>query len=654
MTLKQTTKIWLAIFIAIFSFGALLLTVSSPVSSQSRTFVFSGRGWGHGVGLSQHGAWGRAVNGDNYKEILDFYYPNTDLTTSSLPNDLRILLYTGNSVTLTPSGSNQIAIDGGTIARAPAWSRIRISLQNGLWVINGSGNSACSSGCSGNTLNLHFATGTTVGVSATGRSYLHGRFTLTKASPNTFRVVLDRLKMEHYILGLAEMPSGWHLEAYKSQAVAARSYAYARLLNRRNNRYWGLPFDLYADTRDQAYVGTAVELSPEAEEWREAARATAGQILTHNGRPITAYYSASNGGSVARSEVSFAQRISFSTSNKADIFDTYMNPYASWERRYTSAQISEWLNMEEDTRIGALTSIRVAGNVVRSGRTNKATIILTGTSGVKVVSGARFFSVINVGIIETGFSLDLELPSTLFTTGVGSGTVFDGPIIGKPAEVLPTIPVGSLDRLEPTQGGETIQVVGWAFDGELENEDAELKVHLYLNGNFFKTLDPSQVRPDVFKERGYGENGGFSFEVGTVFDESIFVCAIAEDTGSKEKELIGCHYRGIDSSNRVFSKMENLEISSSGRARLKGWALNAKDIATRPKIQIFVNGSLEAIGEANLNPVELVDTISEGAGFDVSFDLPQGVSSVCIHAYIPDKSRTFVTLECKEVNLGAV
>jgi stage II sporulation protein D len=37
-------------------------------------FMFTGRGWGHGVGLCQVGAYGMAVAGANYKDILKKYY----------------------------------------------------------------------------------------------------------------------------------------------------------------------------------------------------------------------------------------------------------------------------------------------------------------------------------------------------------------------------------------------------------------------------------------------------------------------------------------------------------------------------------------------------------------------------------------------------
>lgn len=42
-------------------------------------FFFTGRGYGHGVGMSQWGAKGMAEDGYSYKEILYHYYPGTDL-----------------------------------------------------------------------------------------------------------------------------------------------------------------------------------------------------------------------------------------------------------------------------------------------------------------------------------------------------------------------------------------------------------------------------------------------------------------------------------------------------------------------------------------------------------------------------------------------
>jgi len=51
------------------------------VELQGKVFVFQGQGWGHGVGLAQEGAFAMAHSGKDYRSILSFYYPGTDLAT---------------------------------------------------------------------------------------------------------------------------------------------------------------------------------------------------------------------------------------------------------------------------------------------------------------------------------------------------------------------------------------------------------------------------------------------------------------------------------------------------------------------------------------------------------------------------------------------
>lgn len=44
------------------------------------SFTINGKGWGHGVGMSQYGAKQMALEGFDYKEILDFYYKGTEIS----------------------------------------------------------------------------------------------------------------------------------------------------------------------------------------------------------------------------------------------------------------------------------------------------------------------------------------------------------------------------------------------------------------------------------------------------------------------------------------------------------------------------------------------------------------------------------------------
>jgi SpoIID/LytB domain protein len=64
-----------------YMFGTMYYrsTYTPSVDNNSDSFTIHGQGFGHGVGMSQQGANNRANAGQTYKQILDFYYPNTTL-----------------------------------------------------------------------------------------------------------------------------------------------------------------------------------------------------------------------------------------------------------------------------------------------------------------------------------------------------------------------------------------------------------------------------------------------------------------------------------------------------------------------------------------------------------------------------------------------
>lgn len=53
------------------------------IQESGNNVVFKGKGYGHGVGMSQEGAIFMAKNGHTYQEILNFYYPGTRINTIS-------------------------------------------------------------------------------------------------------------------------------------------------------------------------------------------------------------------------------------------------------------------------------------------------------------------------------------------------------------------------------------------------------------------------------------------------------------------------------------------------------------------------------------------------------------------------------------------
>ena len=52
---------------------------------QVDSFIFSGKGWGHGLGLCQVGAYGMALRGKSYEDILHHYYTGVDIVHRPQP-----------------------------------------------------------------------------------------------------------------------------------------------------------------------------------------------------------------------------------------------------------------------------------------------------------------------------------------------------------------------------------------------------------------------------------------------------------------------------------------------------------------------------------------------------------------------------------------
>jgi stage II sporulation protein D len=93
--------------------------------------------------------------------------------------------------------------------------------------------------------------------------------------------------LDGYVRGVVpgEVPSNWPGEALKAQAVAARSYALTTDAG-------GAVFDQYPDTRSQVYRG----LDAERARTNAAVVATAGQVVTYDGKTALTYFFASSGG----------------------------------------------------------------------------------------------------------------------------------------------------------------------------------------------------------------------------------------------------------------------------------------------------------------------------------------------------------------------
>lgn len=326
--------------------AALAATAASGAGArphQAQALVFDGRGFGHGVGMSQYGARGQALRGATHADILGHYYPGTALAT--IPRRaVRVLLADGApSAALTSARPARAVGRVGSRARAvPVPARVvhRVRALPG-------GHSALERGgrrvaVFRGPLRVQAVRGATViawGERAPERSRRYrGALRVGPADGGGLRVV-NVVGLEDYLRGVVarEMPASWGddtPEALRAQAVAARSYALA-------TRRLGDDFDLYDDTRSQVYGGVP------AEDVRatRAIVATRGRVVTHEGAIATTFFHSTSGGRTESSPNAWpgADPVPYLAS-VADPADA-ISPLHTWTRRFTTARLGTLLGV---------------------------------------------------------------------------------------------------------------------------------------------------------------------------------------------------------------------------------------------------------------------------------------------------------------------
>ena len=386
--------------------------------------TIDGRGFGHGIGLSQYGAQGQAKAGRSASTILAFYYPGTGSTTRSDSRALKVWLRddTDHLLTfvaepgLTVAGSNPVAgtsnaatplpetvVQGGKRLTVTFWQVRRSgsswALQakaNGTWYPYTS--SRVRTALAGSTkVTVRAKDSTLRNVNGSkAREYrgtLAANLTGTSASSVT---VTAGTTYTSYLVSVvpSEMPSYWHQQALRAQAVAARTYA-AFDAGYSSRPWWYDTCDtaacqVFKGLAEYDLKGTRLQTFTAAST-TEAVKATAGLVRTYGGKLAFTQFSASNGGyTVARSGYPYLKA-------RADTYDAY----PAWQVTVSRA------TAESVFGVGRVTKVAVTrdGKGAYGGRATSVTV--TGTAGSKTLTG-------------DAFRIALGLRSTLFTVSVGS------------------------------------------------------------------------------------------------------------------------------------------------------------------------------------------------------------------------------------------
>jgi stage II sporulation protein D len=184
----------------------------------------------------------------------------------------------------------------------------------------------------------------------------------------------------------AEMPPSWNLEALKSQAVAARSYALYQRQNSANT-----VFDLGDTTAWQVYGG----LAKEAPSTRAAVDATAGQVLTYQGQIIDAVFHSCAGGYTENVEDVWSSPLPYLRAVPSPDRDF---PECQWSPiTFTASELGNQLGYN-----GTITSVEVQ----RHPHGRVIALVVDGTAGSMSVKGEDVRDLL--GLKSTLFSIEAE------------------------------------------------------------------------------------------------------------------------------------------------------------------------------------------------------------------------------------------------------
>ena len=396
----------------IFSFISSSLA-SSPANAVPNEWIIVGSGWGHGVGLSQYGALGQALDGRSWQDILSHYYPGSSLSDS--PVDKQIIVGLSQDKTavfvrldkFTDDAQLEMSIDGNPVATIGSGTVIRIESNGNSVVTSGGDDGRAESRGTGKKISFRISAGsglintnsgtpeTNAGsaLSSPGHRYKYGTLNVVYGGDNDGRADLyTSISMrlaDEYPLGIAEMSSSWPKAALVAQVVASRSYG----LGKANSGIRGnCGCHIYNNSTDQVYVGYSKESDP----WRDAVNSAlngAGQpaVLTFGGKAITAYFASSTGGRTMSTLDAWGGNVSWSQSVDDNWSLNARNPNSRWGVRMSQSAMAAALGLSNVQSIdvveryssGAARTLVAkdsnGGSVTLSGRTFQARMKLKST-----------------------------------------------------------------------------------------------------------------------------------------------------------------------------------------------------------------------------------------------------------------------------------
>jgi stage II sporulation protein D len=340
---------------------AIAIAIAAPARA-SVSWLIKGHGFGHGVGVSQYGAYGYAKHGKGYRFILAHYYTGTTIGTLQSPHVVRVLLE------IDPGDVGFSGVTG-ACGQALDPQRDYQAHRNGSRVMLRSSAGRRLADCG---RKLRAAGDGRVTIAGLG-AYRGALEVVPTASDVGSLNVVNALALEQYVKGVIpnESPPSWPQAELRAQAVESRSFALSAGVG-------GNGFDVYSDTRSQVYGG----LTSETPSTNAAAEATRGQVVLYRGKVAETFFSACSGGRTESVQNVFGGPAVPYLQSVPDPYDYYC-PLHSWTLSFSGPEISERLGGYLDGRLEKVV-------VTKRGASPRIVAAkLYGTGGVTTVTGSE-------------------------------------------------------------------------------------------------------------------------------------------------------------------------------------------------------------------------------------------------------------------------
>ena len=352
--------------------GTLAMSPGAQAAEPPQNFALVGSGWGHGVGLSQWGAYGMAKEGMDATAIVSHYFANTEVAATQDDMDIRVGVLiqvpgaqVRSEVLEAGGGAVEVTVGQNVVVGGPADvfsftpGEGFVSVQRSIGgVVTDLGRASSATvrwagtrtpGTATGSATLLNVTGPKARFNTPGHRYRYGYFDMVPVATSSgprLNVVNSLRVHDEYLYGISEVSNSWPAAALQAQVIAARSYALSKVKHGIRKPCACNLDDGDGPYSDQFFTGWGKASSAMGNMWVDAVNAThvsetTALAVLYAGVPISAFYTASTGGMTQASKDAWGGALPFAVSVDDHWSLIPQNSNASWTVNVPQARMAE-------------------------------------------------------------------------------------------------------------------------------------------------------------------------------------------------------------------------------------------------------------------------------------------------------------------------